>query len=243
METKHRIISKNFVTEVAKYFMAFLETDFRKRTQPKRNLTSRVNSGLTVGLYLDRYPSLYKDLYKNFVGGFTKESISIAQQQYTTQISERLVSLLEQRIKQIDDSQLDSALDNIAGDIFQLRLDNQKDYDNYFEESIENIKQRITNDVILPMLTDIEKSLEAAGWNTESGLYQLEVDATEKLYALLEDSISQLLEQFFASTDTKEKLKKEFEKSLELSSVQRVLIDFFREFNASDAYSEIAQLN
>jgi len=243
MDTKPKIISKGFVTEVARYFMAFLETDFRKRTQPKRNLTSRVNNGLTVGLYLDRYANLYRDLYKNFIGGFPKESISVAQEQYITHISERLISLLEQRIKQIDDDVITKTLNHITDDITQLRLDNQKDYDNYFETSIESIKQRITADVVIPVLTDIEKSLEAAGWNTESGLYQLEVDATEKLYSILSENVNQILEQYYAASDTKDKLKKEIQKLLDKNSVQNVLIDFFREFSASDAYNEIAQLN
>lgn len=135
MDTKQNVISKEFVTEVAKYFMAFLETDFKKRSQPKRNLTTRVNKGVSTGLYLDKYESLYRELYKNFIGGFSKETIEIKLGQHTTKISDRLVSLLEQRIDQLSEDEIKSVVAEISKEINQLRLDNQKDYDNYFETS------------------------------------------------------------------------------------------------------------
>jgi DNA gyrase/topoisomerase IV subunit A len=183
MDTKPSVISKDFVTEVAKYFMAFLETDFKKRTQPKRNLTTRVNKGLSTGLYLDKYPTLYREIYKNFVGGFAKESFEIELGKYTTKISDRLVSLLDQRIDQLSDDDITNTLKEITKEVNQLRLDNQKDYDNYFETSLEVIKNKFDTNVIAPLLNDIEQSLEAAGWSAESSIFQLETDATEKVYA------------------------------------------------------------
>src|SRR5690606_8675523 len=149
----------------------FLETDFRKRTQPKRNLTTRVNKGLSTGLYLDKYEQLYRELYRNFTNGFPKETIEIELGKYTTKISDRLVSLLEQRIDQLTKEETEAVVKDIAKEIIQLRLDNLKDCDNYFESSQEVIKARFANTVVTKLLNDIEQSLEAAGWSAESGLF------------------------------------------------------------------------
>lgn len=243
MDTKPSVISKDFVTEVAKYFMAFLETDFKKRTQPKRNLTTRVNKGLTVGLFLDKYPALYRELYKNFVAGFPKDSIDVRLGQYTTKISERLVSLLDQRIDQLDDADVEKALSGITKEINQLRLDNQKDYDNFFESSVDVIKLKIDSAIVVQLLNDIEKSLEAAGWSPESGLFQLETDATAKVYTLVEDTIGQLLEEFFATDQTPNALQDSLSQLLEPEAIKASLKEFFKEFSAADAYAEIQQLN
>ena len=243
MDDKPSIISKDFVTEVAKYFMAFLETDFRKRTQPKRNLTNRVNKGLSTGLYLDKYPTLYKELYKNFVGGFPKETIDVELGKYTTKISDRLVSLLEQRIDQLTEDEVKSVIDDITKEVNQLRLDNQKDYDNYFESSLEVTKSKFGSTIITKLLNDIEQSLEAAGWSTESGLFQLETDAISKVHALAEDTIAIILEEFFATTQDSKTLEKALLDIFDVAAVRSALKEFFREFSATDAYAEILQLN
>lgn len=243
MGTKNSIISKGFVTEVAKYFMAFLETDFKMRTQPKRNLTNRVNKGLSTGLYLDKYESLYRELYKNFIGGFPKETIEIDLGQYTTKISDRLVSLLSQRIDQLTDEEAKAVVKDIAKEINQLRLDNLKDYDNYFDSSQEVIKAKFANTVVTKLLNDIEQSLEAAGWSAESGLFQLETDATAKIYALAEDALANILEEFFATAEKSYNLFDALVSIFDAETIKSVLKEFFKDFSATDAYSEILHLN
>lgn len=243
MDTKKNIISKDFVTEVAKYFMAFLETDFKKRSQPKRNLTSRVNKGISTGLYLDKYESLYRDLYKNFIGGFPKETIEVKLGEHTTKISDRLVSLLEQRIDQLTHEETKLVVAEISKEINQLRLDNQKDYDNYFETSLEVIKAKFANTIVTKLLNDIEQSLEAAGWSAESGLFQLETDATSSIYALAEDTIASILEEFFAEAHNSYNLSDALSSVFDVDSIKSALKEFFKNFSAKDAYSEILQLN
>lgn len=44
----------NFVTEVAKYFMNFLETDFHKTRLPKRNSISKIVKWYKVWLDLEK---------------------------------------------------------------------------------------------------------------------------------------------------------------------------------------------
>lgn len=243
METKQSVISKEFVTEVAKYFMAFLETDFKKRTQPKRNLTTRINKGLSTGLYLDKYETLYRELYKNFIGGFPKETIEIELGKHITKISDRLVSLLEQRIDQLTGEEVKSVVKDIAKEINQLRLDNQKDYDNYFESSQEVVKAKFASTVVTSLLNDIEQSLEAAGWSAESGLFQLETDATAKIYALAEDAIANILEEFFAMAQESYNLFDALSSIFDIETIKSALKEFFKDFSAKDAYSEILHLN
>jgi hypothetical protein len=243
MDKKQNIISKDFVTEVAKYFMAFLETDFKKRSQPKRNLTTRVNKGIHTGLYLDKYESLYRELYKNFVGGFPKETIEVNLGEHTTKISDRLVSLLEQRIDQLTDEEVKSVVAAITKEINQLRLENQKDYDNYFETSVEVVKAKFASTIITKLLSDIEQSLEAAGWSTESGLFQLETDATARIYALAEDVIAGILEEFFAEANNAYNLSDALSSVFDVETIKSALKEFFRDFSAKDAYAEILHLN
>jgi len=242
-ETPNKVIGKDFVIELAKYFMLFLETDFKKRRQPKRNLSSRMNKGLSVGLYLDKYPSLQKDLYKNFISGFIKEEFSIEQKQYTTKIPASLTELVEHRIDKLSDTDLEKLIENITEDIDKARLDNQKQYDNYLEEAVEQIKQSIASKIIVPLISDIEKPLQVAGLSTEAGLFQLEVDSREKLFNILESSLDGVLKKYFADNEKPEALKVYFRDQFSRDTVTKLLKDFFHDFSTADAYSEVYQLH
>lgn len=242
-ETTNRVIGKDFVIELAKYFMLFLETDFKKRRQPKRNLSSRMNKGLSVGLYLDKYPSLYKELYKNLISGFAKEEFPIEQKQYTTKIPASLTELVEHRIDKLSETDLAKLVENITEDIDKARLDNQKQYDNYLEEAVEQIKQSIASKIIVPLISDIEKPLQAAGLSTEAGLFQLEVDSREKLFNVFEGSLDGVLKKYYADNEKPEPLKEYFKDQFSKETVIKLLKDFFHDFSTADAYSEVYQLH
>ena len=57
----------DFIKEVAKYFMDFLETDFKRTRIPKRNTISKVNKDLKIAIDLEKYDNLKKVLIKNFL--------------------------------------------------------------------------------------------------------------------------------------------------------------------------------
>jgi uncharacterized protein YlbG (UPF0298 family) len=52
--------SLKFVKEVAKYFMNFLDTDFKKGRIPKRNTVQNTQKGLKVGFDLKNIQNLKK---------------------------------------------------------------------------------------------------------------------------------------------------------------------------------------
>ncbi len=238
-----KVINKDFVIELAKYFMQFLETDFKKRRYPKRNLSSRINKGLSVGLYLDKYPALYKDLYKNIVGGFADENIDVSQKEFITKIPDSLRELIAHRIEKFTDKDTTDAIDDLVELIERARLDNQKQYDNFLEESTEQIKHVLSTDIIVPLVNELQSPLQAAGLSTESGLYQLEVDSVEKIFNIFDGSIESSLRVYYADNQNNDELKRYFTDIFDAKALIKTLSDFFEEFSTSDAYSDIYQLH
>ena len=68
MDTRLEETDKNpsFVKEVCKYFMEFLQTDFKKRRIPKRNSIQKTKQGLQVGLDLEKYAKLKRVFLQQF---------------------------------------------------------------------------------------------------------------------------------------------------------------------------------
>ena len=52
----------SFVKQVAHYFQNFLETDFRKRRLPKRNIVLRNKDGAKISINLDKYKNFKRTL-------------------------------------------------------------------------------------------------------------------------------------------------------------------------------------
>ena len=242
-EVAKKVISKDFVVDLAKYFMTFLETDFKKRRQPKRNLSSRMNKGLSVGLYLDKYSSLSRQLHKNFVAGFAKEQFPVQQKQFTTNLPQSLTGLLKHSIDKLSEIDLGELIDTITEAVDKIRVSNQGQYSDYLEESVSEIKQNITSKIVAPLITDIKHPLQNAGLSTEAGLYQLEVDAVDKIFHVVEDSLGEVLEKYYAGSQESGVLKEYLRTQLSRDTVTKLLKDFFHEFSIADAYSDIYQLH
>ena len=49
-----------FIKAVSKYFMNFLETDFKRRRVPKRSITFTDKAGNLTAFKLDKYPSFLR---------------------------------------------------------------------------------------------------------------------------------------------------------------------------------------
>lgn len=237
-----RLISKDFIKELAQYFMRFLETDFKKQRQPKRNLSSRIIKGLSVALYLDKYQSLQKELYKNFINGFERNVLTIPAGKYTTKIPDSLIRLVSYKIDQIGRDDTKELIDGICEAVDNARIENQKQYDQYLEDSSLAIKYQISSHLVSPFIKEVEKPLQATGLNTETGLFQLEVDATQKLFSALEGPLETTLREYFVENKPAKTLRPVFSDLLSVSSVSKLLKEFFESFNTADAYSEVYQL-
>ena len=85
----------SFVKEVAKYFMNFLETDFKKRRIPKRNSIQKTQKGLRVGIDLKKYPKLKKTFFALLNSGFKKESLEIKKGEYVNNVPKNLFNLMK----------------------------------------------------------------------------------------------------------------------------------------------------
>jgi hypothetical protein len=65
-----------FVKDLATYYMDFLETDFHRRRNPKRNIRLRNADNLLIGLNLARYQKFVQDAWKVILSGFSKDTLA-----------------------------------------------------------------------------------------------------------------------------------------------------------------------
>lgn len=231
----------SFIREVAKYFMNFLETDFKKRRIPKRNTIQKTQNGFTVGLDLEKYPNLKKNLLDMLNNGFKKDSLEIRKGHYVNSVPEALFKLVRKKIESLSQKSLDKVfikLQNILEDKVILLA---KEYDKFLEESKEETKRLFSQYFILPFLDDLDKPLENLNLANENSKFQLEVDITDSLFSLFEDRYTEVLQTFFHKPKNfnSSKVLKEI---ITLSEIKERLIQFFENFAISDAFFDLSQI-
>lgn len=101
--SKHGIAA--FVSELATYYMDFLETDFHKRRVPKRSVMFRNNKNLRVGLDLAKYDAFQYSVLKVLESGMTRP-LSIPRGKYRVVVSQKVKDLIAAHTRSISDEVL-----------------------------------------------------------------------------------------------------------------------------------------
>jgi len=233
-----------FIKEVAKYFMNFLETDFKKRRIPKRNTIQRSKNGLKVGIDLEKYPKLKRTIIALVNRGFEKETLQIKKGEYTGNIPKTLFNLILNKIKDLSKK----SLNNVFAEICELAKEqtalNAKEYDKFLEETREETKNILAKHFILPFLDDLDKPLENLELADENSKYQLEIDVVDAVFSLFEEKYTEVLQAFFQETQKAKDfdLKRSLQGIIALGEIKDSLTQFFENMTISDAFSDIYQL-
>lgn len=235
------IETTSFVKEVAKYFMNFLETDFKKRRIPKRNAIQKTQKGLKVGIDLEKYPKLKKTFFALLNSGFKKESLQIKKGEYVNNVPKNLFNLIEVRIKKLTEKDLDKVFNKIENMIEEKKVLYAKEYDKFLEESKEETKNIFSRNLIISLLDDLDKPLENLDIADENSKFQLETDIVDSIFAIFENKYTEVLQNFFQDKkgfDSKQNLQE----TIKLIEIKNNLIKFFESFVIGDAFFDIYQL-
>ena len=231
----------SFVKEVAKYFMNFLETDFKKRRIPKRNSIQKTQKGLKVGIDLEKYPKLKKTFFILLNSGFKKEGLEIKKGEYVNNVPKNLFNLIKSRVKKLSKKNLDKAFNEVENLAREKKALYAKEYDKFLEETKEKTKNIFSRGIIISLLDDLDKPLENLDIADENSKFQLETDITDSIFAIFENQYTEALQYFFQGKKGFD-LKKDLQEIIKLTEIKNNLIRFFENFVIGDAFFDIYQL-
>ena len=79
-----------FIKAVSKYFMNFLETDFKRRRVPKRSISFADKAGNLTAFRLDKYPTFLRKISSLINDDNADYSIVVSRGTYTSNLSNNL---------------------------------------------------------------------------------------------------------------------------------------------------------
>jgi len=233
--------SLKFVKEVAKYFMNFLDTDFKKGRIPKRNTIQNTQKGLKVGFDLKKYPKLKNNLLTILNNGFEKEELKVKKGEYTTNIPDFFSFLIVNKIGDISEENIETVFDEIQNTIQENVIFYTKEYDKFLEETIEQTKSIFTKYLILPFLDELDKPLENLDMADENSKYQLEIDMVDSLFSLFEEKYREVLQGAFQNPENF-KPKDSLREIMKLPEIKNNLINFIENIVIGDAFYDTYQI-
>src|SRR5438874_3582012 len=102
--SSHSAITQ-FAAKVSRYFLDFLETDFKKQQAPRRKIHLKNDAGFRTGLPLRKYPTLYTAVWRLLsapVGDL--QPLRISRSRYTATISPTLRDLIRKHVDSLERS-------------------------------------------------------------------------------------------------------------------------------------------
>ena len=231
-----------FIKEVAKYFMDFLETDFHKRKNPKRCIKTRNNDNFLVGINLAKYPTFSKKVWELINNSFDEGTLNkISKGVYKTNLPKNLLDLIKLQVEKISSDKIDQLVVKISDEIEGAVTIEQEDFEKAFLLSIENASVLVKEELVLPFVDSIKKSVESLGIGDENDAFLMEEELSEIIVRIFENKTSEVLKSLFTKIeiDVAEQIKS----VLNVEDVKKSISGFFENFRMGDLFGEIFEMD
>ncbi len=190
--SKHGIAA--FVSDLATYYMDFLETDFHKRRVPKRSVQFRNSKNLRVGLDLAKYDAFQSSVLKVLEGGM-KASLSITRGKYRSVVPQAIKNLIAAHTMSISDKVLAEVAESIATKITDISKPESTDLGDALSRSLDSATEAIRTNIVTPFVRNVEGLLHSSSGADIESVYSLE----ESLVAILADPLEGLITEWVAN--------------------------------------------
>lgn len=232
---------QEFIKEIAKYFMDFLESDFHKHKNPRRSIKLHNEDNLLIGINLVKYPSFVNVVWETINHVFDEDRLSsIEKGIYRVNIPESLLDLIKIQIGKINSKDINRIITTIAKEVREESIINKQEYDQALSNVLENVSKAIKTTFVLPFLSNIEKPLDNLHLTDENGIYLMEVELTDVLTRQIENKISEILQLLIAKE--KVNIEQEIKPLLDLNDIKGIISTFFESFKVTDLFSEVYDL-
>jgi len=228
-----------FVKEIAKYFMDFLETDFHKRKNPKRSIQFQNKNNLRIGINLNKYNSFNKLVLKLIPQVFNK-NIKLKKGKYKINIPINLLDIIKYQTENITEKQINIVLNKINNEVKKNCITYQNNFEQAFTTILENISLILKENLVLPFVNQLEIPLEKLELGDENSIYLMEEELTSVLISLIENKILDIVKR--SIIQEKINIKKELEPLFALDEIRSSINIFFDNFKVSDLFQEVYEI-
>lgn len=231
----------SFVKEVADYFQNFLETDFRKRKLPKRNIVSTNKDGARILINLDKYLNFKKELYKKINNPNTFDfSFLIKPNTYTTTINKGSTDFILKNILESLPEKKEDITSKFKTELTNTFIKYTDDIEKFYEDSDDLVCEMLAKDIFDS--SSISATLDRRSEDDSITQYEVENQLGIALFERSKENFHSLLLDFSVKKDAK--IFNEFFSTLLSKENIKIVIDsYFSSLSISDLFQDLSILN
>jgi hypothetical protein len=231
-----------FIKAVSKYFMNFLETDFKRRRVPKRSISFADKAGNLTAFRLDKYPTFLRKISTLINDDKADYSIVVSRGTYTSNLSNNLSEVVtKSALKGLDENK-ESINEEIGTHIIELYAKYEKDQEIFFQESLAVVNDVINNSFIHEAVRSIDGSVQRQRDNEGEDASEISEEIARYLTSYFEYDLNEALTDFVVNKDL-QKITDVINDLLKADNVELRFKAFFKALSITDMHTDIASLN
>jgi very-short-patch-repair endonuclease len=236
------VVQGNFLSNIARYFRDFLDTDFKRQRLPKRQLQRADRSGNLTGITISKYPTLVLQIWKRLLEPIGNGlEIKIVRGRHKARINPQLSDLIEKYIDIIPTEKLQALLSrgqNLARTAISRHHD---DPERCKAIILSGLERDVIRSIVVPLLKHLEPYFDKQNIQGFETVFDIEDELGKRLVTQADEAIGAALNTAI--------IEKNFEgydqlisDLLQQGSVQTKCLEYFSAFAVSDIYAELYEL-
>ena len=154
-----------FLKDICAYFRDFLDTDFKRQSAPKRNITLKDPAGNLTGIDASKYPDLISEVWRLLrkpIGDNPTFSLSVLRGRYRGRLKTALKELIDKHAQALTEDDLNVIADRGSVTARELKAQLENDPDRYGETVTASIKSDMVRTIVAPLVAKLEAALTRA---------------------------------------------------------------------------------
>jgi superfamily I DNA and/or RNA helicase len=231
----------NFMGELCKYFMNFLQSGFKSTKYPKRYVRLTNEKNFKIGVDLAKYEKFNEQIRKLILkkSGFDNE-LKIKKGSYTVKLNNSSIDLLKKLVKKINDKDIVKLVNHITETIKEHALSHRTKPDEAYDKINDLIKKEINEILIKPISEKMDPLIGSQSNFELESLSTLETNLNDLILDPLVEQIPYIFNSLLA--DKKYKSKEEIAKLFNKEDISANLLNYFSNHDVKDFYHDLQEL-
>jgi hypothetical protein len=233
----------DLATKVSRYFLEFLESDFKRQSAPRRKITLQTESGFRAGMKVSNYPGLNSALWAALATPSNEpKEIKLTAGQFTRPMTSSLKGVIKEQILAIEAERINSVQKSLVESAISTRIHALDNPERWIDEVRLSLASSIGEQIVRPLIAILDGPLSSQSYSLVDSIFALEGELIERLGSDLDGLLPEILARYLALSDEGE-LVQTSAATFTLDTVQRDLISFFETFATADAFLEFRDLD
>jgi hypothetical protein len=232
---------REFSSEVSRYFLEFLETDFHRQRMPRRRVRLTNDQGLRTAINLRSFPDFAAALWTAASSTDNKRHLTVRRGRYRTRPNPILQNLIVQHLDSITEEVLARVRTNTLATARENRAQGSDDPEKYVESIRGQFSDEVLKELVAPVLHLLESSFRQLGDAAADAVFGTESDLLDVLIEPAFEPLGPALNTLLL-TGNQAPLKSVLDEFFSRESTIARMSEFFAAFATADLFDELREV-